>query len=246
MTSPLDLDPTLGHASFEALAPLLAALPAKEVESPRVDLRKAAVVVLHAVSVLERDENLSRLRALPADVFDPSSLSELRALALAAWYVRGEANAAKARGDASARLRRLMSQARALKTRMARVVTHHFAADPSILRDVGAIRAPNGYVQMAATLTRLAQLYAEHAAALAVDGAWYRAADGARAAALASEVLQLVRREDPWPNRVARTWTLLKRRYEVVRRLAEVVLPVGSAAGRLPRLHAAVRKPNGP
>src|SRR5688572_15478898 len=79
-------DPASGEKALALVKPLLMALPADEIETPRLDLELAALTALNVARLVHEPSLLERFRAMPAAEFDREAVDRLEPFAWAAWH----------------------------------------------------------------------------------------------------------------------------------------------------------------
>lgn len=227
------------------------ALPAERVQRPKVDLQRAAELVLSVCDELRGDPALYErfLRQASAGELDAQAIEQLERYARAAWHARRMQLRAGV-SDTDARVSpELLAEGEALLRRMLPVATYYLGRDPAVAAVLSAIRPRRGHRRLANDLLDLADLYQKHQSLIAVDTVNYRADDLRDARRVASTIVTALRdfsRDDAalWNDRCARLWTLLSTHYDelfqvghfLLRRTPEV------AWKRFPSLVARLRR----
>ena len=236
-------DEALGRAAFERLQPALRDLPAEGLEHVNLDLRRVAIAALKLAAVVEQPALRARFDLLPASVFDSKHLKNLPELAWAAWHVRNELLAARARSTDVQVSAALVHDASEAKDRMMRVADYYFGDDPELGAEVASIRSGSGYLDLASDLTRLATLFDAHPEVVAADTRWYRADDVAAARRYSAAIIGALAGDDggEWDDLSARVFTLLRRAYDEVRATGRYLFRHERRQHDFPSIFAAAR-----
>lgn len=197
--------------SFARVRPRLEALAVAEVRRPNLDLAVASTRILGVAQAAEKQGLHPRFEGLPEREWDISHLRNLKDLAGACWYVH-QLRLAGRPFETTAKLSdKLAQDARALRKEMLRVASYNLERDPVAAKTLADIRRGSGYLDLSMDLSRVAQLYQDHAATLAKDTGNYRAEDVAKAQALAQQIREELGAPEAgsWDDMAFRAWTAM-------------------------------------
>lgn len=217
------IDITQAKAAFEALLPQLELVGPQE--SPRVDLQLAGALVC---SIVVRDSQTARHAVLDklaaGGHFDLKILERLRNIGLASWYVRQQQLQALALTSRAVVDETSLKEAQLTRARMLRVLEYYLDDEPAHFERIAAIRAGNGYIDLANDLTAVADYYEEPSVQKVIvhDTKRFDANDPAHARALAQTIFRALglRGEnavDRWTTLAAKLWPMLVSHYEELR-----------------------------
>ena len=243
-TPPDGYDEAVGKAAFERLRARAEAIPTDLLRPLTLDLRRVAIVSLGVAGVLEDPQMRAQFLDLPARVFDPRHLDELRELALAAWYVRDAGLDARARVAASRVPVALVDDAVAIRTRMGKLARYHLEDEPEWMERLRPIRGGRGHKDLISDLSRLADILEANRSVVEHDRKHYRPTDVAEARRLAWELLEHIGKRScaGRSNLSVRVWTLLGACYDKIRRAALFLFAEDpERAARFPSLYRATR-----
>jgi hypothetical protein len=216
------LQPSKAQAAFERLAPRLDALRPDQLRHPNQNLSKAAIKALGVAQGVAQRGLREDFVGLPPRFWDIQHLDDLEDLAWMSLHVyqrRATEDAIKTEAKLP---QDLLQEARAMRASLLRVAEYHLE-DPTALKVLQSIRAGSGHLDLASDLSRLADLYQEHAATLALDPKHYRPELASEARQLTVRLLGALSTPSTagWAQRVSRAWTLLWGSYSEVLRAAD-------------------------
>lgn len=231
-----DLSPheqDLDRKAYESYTTALAAIAkTKRINS---DVAQAAQVAIQAEGSITPDMRAT-FAQMPAVFFDPAHLAHFGLHGRAARFVVRKLRQAKVLGDDSERRLppELVEIATAVRPRMTKVIDYILGDQPVVARQLDAIRAGQGYADLANDLDDLADLYETHAPALARDTIRYSAFDATLARDCARKIVEQLdqqRRENitHWTDQQSRIWTLLSQSYGETQRTARYIWPDNKA-----------------
>jgi hypothetical protein len=241
-----EIDPEALRRAFEALLPAMQAQT--RLRRANTDLHKAIIFAASVGREVRRPEVRAEFARLPPECFDIAHLDRLEQAADAAWYAYAQLQHAAALHTDARLPAPVVAEAVALKQRMLRVLAYnldHLDDVPILLAD---IRPATGYLDLPHDLLRLAGLYQEHAATLAVDVRRYQAGDAATAGRLALEMSQVLGDGMPsdtrsWTEHLSRAWTLLLVTYGEVSATGRWLFRARNGKARFPSLYTIGRRP---
>lgn len=206
------------------------ALAEDEVESPRVDLQRAAPIARRVgEDVLSDAPLLARFVAQEqAREIEPGLPARLVTLADAAWHTRRQQLEAEAT-QGSATFSEVAEQAATVRARMQSLAEYYFGEDPTEGPLVRSVAGKQGALNTANALDAYADLYGRHHATVSRDTQKYRPTDARDARRLAREIRAGMASGDGssyelWTGRCARVWTLLYRAYDEVQQTGSWML----------------------
>ncbi len=218
----------LDRKAYEAYTAALAALT--QTKRLNSDLSNAATIAIQAANAIT-PEMRATFAKMPAEFFDPAHLADFGQHGRAARFIVRKLRQARVIGDdTQRRLPALVDSTTTVRARMLRVLEYNVGDQPLVARQLDAIRAGNGYEDLANDLDDVADLYETYAQTLARDAVHYAASDVALARDCANKIteqLDLQRREDItlWTNQQSRIWTLLSHSYGETQRTARYIWP---------------------
>jgi len=231
------------------------ALPAEQVLRPKVDLQRAAELVLSVCEALREDQALYDrfLKQVAAGELETDALERLERCARAAWHAR-RMQLRVGMSDSDAKVpSEVVSEGEALLRRMLPVATYYLGRDPAVAAFLSAVHPRRGHRRLANDLHNLADLYQKHQALLAGDTVNYRATDLRNARRVASTIVTALSNASSddvtlWNDRCARLWTLLSNRYDDVCSVGNYLLrkTPEAARKRFPSLVARLRRGTAP
>ncbi len=180
-------DGQLGKAEFDALLPILGDISPDRLQQVRIDLAEASIAVRRVADLVDQPEIKQRLQAVGGEL-DPRHLTNLRSLALAAWYVRTESESAGTKWSEAKVPMTLVNEAVAQKTRVFTYCEYWLGDDEEAAAELASIRAGTGYLDLSMDLSRLAKLVKKHQPLLAQDKKHYRSDDVTETNRLATAV----------------------------------------------------------
>ncbi len=146
--------------AFEAIRAELEALPAGELVTLRVDLRRAGAIA-HSVAV--RDAAPERRAAFEkvatTGLYDIAALDALPRVARGAWHVRRQQLRVLARASGAAVSEEDVRLAYATRARMMRVLEHWLGDHRAIAEELEHLRASTGHEDLATDLDTLVEIY---------------------------------------------------------------------------------------
>lgn len=241
--------PSDAEKAFKSLAPRLAAFPRESLAVVNVDLLLAAVFALGTSRMVTEPSVRARFAKLAkTGEYDDTCVDDLAPAAQAAWYARHRFVLADATRTEARVSIPLLEEATALRARMLRLVEYWLSDDGVLGAEIAAIRAGQGYQDLASDLVALGALFERHGATLAQDRKLYQAADATNANRVAGEILRQLgaaatQEQSEWSNMLPRAWTLLFETYEEVRRGGRFLFAKDRADERFPSLIAVGRAP---
>lgn len=210
-------DPSLAQSAFARVEAHLDTFEASQ--SPRRQLDKAASHAIYAAERLKAPDVTERLGWLDARLWDAASAERLGDLAWAAWHIHTKLAHERAAGDNRRVSLELFTSATEHRQALIASLSYFCARHPEVTAQLDAIRRGQGYLDLAADLAQLADLYTARDADVAQDPIHYtpQAADRARslAAALLTELNQDTR--STWATRRNQAWAALLHDYNEVR-----------------------------
>ncbi|HEU4537489.1 MAG TPA: hypothetical protein VFS00_25395, partial [Polyangiaceae bacterium] len=235
---------------FEALRGRLEALRPGTFGAPRIDVGRAAAIVL---SVALRDAKPERRAAFEkvAAVYDLALLDELARLARVAWYLRRHQRLSAAQASDARVPEAEVRAAFELRARMMRVLEHWLGDRADIAAELAHLRKGSGHFDLADDLATLAELYTRDDVRPHIerDAKHYRASDPEEAERVAGRIFfaQGLGKEGH-AERIAdlthRTAALLLRAYDEHRACGQFLFrKVENVAATYPSIFTATRKP---
>lgn len=216
--------PASAEADFRVVEPRLFLIPRHILVTPNVDVQIAATFAIGLSRTLQADSVRKRFRNLTkCGEYDDRCVDELPVVARAAWYVRHKVLLGQAtRSEAQLPLS-LVEQATTLRARMLKCVEYHLGDHPEEAATIAALRAGQGYQDLANDLLGFADMYERRRDEIAHDKRAYRSTDAAGARRLAGQILSLLGAQGSpeqgrWVDLQSRAWTLLLQVYDEVRR----------------------------
>jgi hypothetical protein len=213
-------DPASGEKALALVKPLLLALPADEIETPRLDLELAALTALNVARLVHEPSLLERFRAMPAAEIDREAVDRLEPFAWAAWHAHRAHQIAARSSSAAVVPVALAEAATELERRMQRCVEYHLADHPEAAAKVAFLRAGTGYRDLAGDLMGYAELYRDYVDELRHDRKQYRVGDADEAVRLATQLFETLAFAQGGVGQALsvrdRAWTLLLRCYDEV------------------------------
>jgi len=243
--------PMLGTSDvWVTVQSLVDAVPAEEVQRPRVDLQVAAESALEVCDDVRGDATLYARFLAMASVgeFEPDAFRKLQRLAGAAWYARRMQLRAESTDTEATVPPALVTEGDAIVDRMLPVVTYYLGKSAEVAPVLAAISVASGHRRLANNLHNLADLYQSHRAVIEGDPVNYRAGDERDARRTASAIITALsdsstREAELWGGRCARVWTLLSGSYARVQATGQYLLreTPDAAKERFPSLIAEAR-----
>ena len=221
---PASLDATKAPAVWAQLESDLQTIETDALLSPRVDLQRVAAL---AYSIAERDKQLPRRalfdKLISVGLLPPAVFDSFTQASLAAWHARQQQLTAVG-VQSNARLPEgLEAQALTLRSRMLSVLEYHLGTDTSVARELAAIRADSGHLDLANDLTALAKLYRRPSVKSVIehDRTKYRAKDASSATSYANDIFKTFGLSGEtnvalWTGNAHRAWTHLSRTYDTL------------------------------
>jgi hypothetical protein len=216
---------------WAAVSARVEARSAGEGSAPNIGLQQAGAVLLGWVRRLGEADVAPRVARL-ASIGEVSVdlLTDAESVAWAAVYVRRKQLETAALHSAARVDAEVDASTKALRETMLRVLAYHLGHDAGVSARLEGIRGGSGYLDRANDLEALAELYEAHAATLAVDTVYYRAADAARAREAAERLYRVVGVEAEgeaaaWTARAAKLWPEVTRVEAALRRVGLFLLP---------------------
>ncbi|HEU4404853.1 MAG TPA: hypothetical protein VFS43_06135 [Polyangiaceae bacterium] len=174
---------------FEALRGRLEALKPGTFGAPRIDVGRAAAIVL---SVARRDAKPERRAAFEkvAAVYDLALLDELVRLARVTWYLRRHQRLSAAEASDARVPEAEVRAAFELRARMMRVLEHWLGDRADIATELAHLREGSGHHDLVNDLATLSELYARDDVRPHIerDAKHYRASDEAEAWRVAERI----------------------------------------------------------
>jgi hypothetical protein len=213
------LQPEAARLAFEALRSVLDTQD--DIRAASTDMRRAIVHGWSVGRMVQNPEMRAEFESLPARRFDPLHIWRLEQAALASWYVSLLVRTASALSTGAKLPEELLTGGTELRQLMIKVILYMVGHVKGISTQVDDIRTGKGHIDLADDLMRLADLYDEHALALAADQTHYRPEDAVKARKIAQAILMVLgdgRASDTayWADYQARAWSLLVNTYEEV------------------------------
>ena len=172
-----------------------------------------------------RGRGFWRFLALPG--LDSRDINQLSSYALALWHAHTRRQVSEAVAGGARVSAELLERASERRTRMLQLLEFFVADRPRVMAEVAAIKAGNGYLDVASDLGELARLHRQNDDRISGDTSGrYRADDAEGALSDATAIVrELSQSTDPreaevWADALARTWTLLLTAYERIARAA--------------------------
>lgn len=201
-----------------------------EVESPRVDLQRAAPIARRVGEDVLSDQTLLARFATQEEAgeIEPGLPARLVTLADAAWHARRQQLEAEA-ADGAVTFSATFEQAATVRARMQSLAEYYFNEDPTEGPLVRSVAGKQGAQNTANALDAYADLYARHHPTVSRDTQKYRPTDARDARRLAREIRAGMAsgnssRYELWTGRCARVWTLLYRAYDEVQQTGSWML----------------------
>jgi hypothetical protein len=232
--------------AFEALLPAIEAQT--RLRRANTDLHRAIIFAAAVGREVRKPEVRAEFARLPPECFDIAHLDRLETAADAAYYAYLQLEHATPLHTDARLPAPVVAQAVALKQRMLRVLGYNLDHLDGVNLQLADIRPATGYLLLPYDLLRLASLYQEHAATLAVDVRRYQAGDAATAGRLALEMNQVLGDGMPsdtryWTEYLSRAWTLLVVTYGEVSATGRWLFRARNGKTRFPSLYTVGRRP---
>lgn len=234
--TPVHYDARLGQSAFDSLAPARDAL-VDVAPAPRLDLGAVAVVALGVAARIAQPAMRNRFRGIEREV-SPALIDRLEPAAWALWYAQMQRDTHEATTSEAMLPAELVQSSTALRGTMISVAKYVLADDATVAREIAAIVSGGGYLDLAGDLGRLATLFDDHAATLALDRIRYRSDQPAQARALASRIVKALGQTTtrPWHTAVDRSYAVLDATYEPIRELGRAMYRRESPEALFPSL----------
>jgi hypothetical protein len=208
-----------GRASFDIVAPRLAALHPRELLAPTVDIGRVVTAAIGVALQVKEERLRARLLLLAKELFDHSQLELLEHAAWALWFVSEQSQKKRVlTSDAMVPLE-LAKQAAELESRMQEVCEHIFKKNPKVSPELDRLRPGTGYEDIAKDLQGYAAIYREYPSLVSRDPVYYQEGDDKLALELAARILQALGADvadaaaGGRNDLLARAWTFLEKIY---------------------------------
>lgn len=240
------IDPEGARLAFEALRSLLDTQT--DIRTASTDMRRAIVHAWSVGRMVQKPEMKLEFESLPARRFDQQHLARLEPAALGTWYVALMLRSASTLSSGAKLPEELIAAGSEVRQRMFKVTEYMLGHHKRISDQLDDIRGGKGYIDQADDLMRLADLFDEHAPALAADQTHYRPEDAAQARKIAQGILMILgdgraSDADYWADYQGRAWTLLVNTYEEVAAAGRWLFRHENGEALFPSLYAVGRQP---
>lgn len=242
-TAPDALDPAEAEAAFRSIERRLVKIGPGAALDATIDVDAAVRTALAAAAILGEPEVRGRILALAASgAIDQTEIDDLPVAARAAWHADRKLQSVLAARPEPVVPESLLEEAASRRTRMLEILEQSLAADkPDVARQLAVLRNGQGYLDVANDLIALAAMFDVHRNALAASSAGVLPTDAKTARKTAEQLLVLVggagsAEREVWKRHRARTFALLLKVYEDVRRTGRFLFSGEGADEKFPPL----------
>ncbi|NUN16044.1 MAG: hypothetical protein HUU55_20650 [Myxococcales bacterium] len=215
----------LAQAAYESIRERSEQLPASSLAKINVNLDDAALRAIRVGNVANKAPFFARFVHLGTEEFDIAHVKNLPTYGWALYHTRVLFLSVEVTLSGTKLPATLTRDGQDTRKRMLRCADYYLKDDPTFGPELDAIRAGQGYSDLARDLAQLATIYQQNETLLAFDTKYYRATDAADALRLSGEILLtladgLTPEQRVHMDRVTRVYTLLRQSYLEVRAAA--------------------------